>query len=68
MEDLLAFLIILYLAGRSTIRQLGIPTLLDTIARDAAKYFFVIFTAHFVLLMTLLFARVSSAAVFANAV
>ena len=67
MKDFVAFLIIVYLAGRSTFRQLGIPTILDTIARDATKYFLVIFTAHFVLVMTLLIARVTSATVFVNA-
>lgn len=59
-EDLLVFLIILYLASWSTIRQSSIPVLLDTIVRDATEYFFVIFMAHFVLVMTLLFARVNS--------
>jgi len=57
--DLLAFVIILYLGGRWTIRQFSLPGLLGTILRDATKYFFVIFTAHFVLAMTLLFARPS---------
>ena len=60
LEDLLAFLIILRLAGRSTYRRFGIPGLLGTILRDATKYFLVIFTAHLVLAMTILFARVSS--------
>ena len=57
-EDLLAFLIILYLAGR-WFRQFGLLGLLGTILRDATKYFLVIFTAHLVLTSTLLFARVS---------
>jgi len=58
LEDLLAFFVILYLAGR-WVRQFGILGLLGTILRDATKYFLVIFTAHFVLVATLLFARVS---------
>jgi len=66
LEDLLAFLIILHLAARWTTRRFGIPGLLGTILRDATKYFLVIFTAHFVFVMTLLFARVSSVMGFAN--
>jgi hypothetical protein len=65
-EDLLAFSIILYLAGWWKNRQFGIPGLLGTILRDATKYFLVIFTAHLVLAMTLLFARVSSTMSFAK--
>jgi len=59
LEDLLAFLIILYLAGR-WFRQFGLRGLLGTILRDATKYFLVIFTAHLALTLTLLFARVST--------
>lgn len=66
LEDLLSFIITLHLAGRWRIRRFGIPSLIGTILRDATKYFVVIFTAHFVLTMTLLFARVSSKAHFAN--
>ena len=66
LKDLVAFLIILYLAGRSAIRQLGIPTILDTITRDATRYFLVIFTAHFALVVMLLFTRVSLITSFAN--
>ena len=50
----------------SKFRWLGLPSLLHTIVKDATKYFLVIFTAHFVLAMTLLFARVSSATGFAG--
>ena len=57
--DLIAFLVILHLAGRWTLRQFGVPGLLATILRDATIYFLVIFTAHFVLVVTLLSARVS---------
>jgi len=54
--DLLAFLVILYLARRSTSRK----GLLGTIVRDATKYFIVIFTGHLTLTMTVLFAKVNS--------
>lgn len=59
LQDLFAFLIILYQASRSRVRHLGVPSLLGTIVRDATKYFLVIFTAQFALAMTLLFGRVS---------
>ena len=59
LEDFLAFSVIAYLSGRSAIPQFGIPGLLGTIARDATKYFLVIFTSHFIFTMTILFARVS---------
>ena len=63
-EDLLAFLIIMYQVNWSRARQYGVPGLLGTIVRDATKYFLVIFTAQFVLAITLLFGRVSSAKFF----
>ena len=66
LEDLLAFFAILRLPGRWAIRRFDVPGLLGTILRDARKYFLVIFTAHFVLAMTLLFARVSSTTYSAN--
>ena len=47
-------------------QRFSIPGLVGTILRDATKYFLVIFTAHFVLAMTLLLARVSSTVYFAN--
>lgn len=65
-EDLVAFIIVLHLAGQWTIQRFGIPGLLGTILRDATKYFIAIFTAHFVLAMTLLFARVSSTVYFVS--
>ena len=65
LEDLLAFLIILYLAGR-WVRQFGLLGLLGTILRDATKYFLVIFTAHLALTLTLLLARVSPTAYLAS--
>ena len=66
LEDLLAFLVILHTAGWWKIRRFGIPGLVGTILRDATKYFLVIFTSHFVLVMTLLFTRVSLMVHFAN--
>lgn len=66
LKDLLAFFVILRLPGRWTIRRFGVPGLLGTIIRDSTKYFLVIFTAHFVLVMTILFARVSSTMHFWN--
>jgi len=59
-EDLLAFLVIVRLAGRWTIQWFGIPGILGTILRDATKYFLVIFTSHLILAATIIFARVSS--------
>lgn len=59
-QDLIAFLVILHLASRWTLRQFSVPGLLGTILRDATIYFLVIFTAHIVLVVTLLSARVSS--------
>jgi len=58
LKDLLAFLVILYVAGRRTLGQFGIPGLLGTILRDSTKYFLVIFTAHLVITLTILLARV----------
>ena len=58
MEDSLVFSVIVYLAGRPIISQIGIPGVLGTISRDATKYFLVIFTSHLIFTMTILFARV----------
>ena len=58
-KDTSVFSIIVVVAGRSALRQRGVSGLLGTIARDATAYFFVIFSTHFVLAMTILFARVS---------
>jgi len=66
LEDLLAFLVILHVAGWWKIRRFSIPGLVGTILRDATKYFLVIFTAHFVLVMTIIFARVSLMGYFTN--
>jgi len=55
--DLLAFLLIAYLALRSNVYELQMPSLLKTIVQDATHYFLVIFTSHIVLELTLVFGR-----------
>lgn len=59
--DSLAFSLILFLASRSSRERVGIklkvPSILQSIAEDATRYFLVIFTSHFVLMMTLVLAR-----------
>jgi len=65
LKDLLVFLIILHIAGRWA-RRFDVSGLLGTILRDATIYFLVIFTAHFVFVMTLVLARVSSAMCFTS--
>lgn len=57
--DFLAFVVVAYIASKSTVHKYGFPSLIRTLAKDAAKYFLVIFTAHLVLAMTLLFASPS---------
>ena len=57
-QDSLVFFVMLYLAARAR-KQFGMPSLLCTIVRDATVYFLVIFSAHFILAMTILFAKVS---------
>jgi hypothetical protein len=58
--DLLVFSLIIFLAQDSKTPGLNFRSLWQVIAKDATRYFLVIFTAHFVLLMTLIFARVSA--------
>jgi len=58
--DLLAFSVIVYLVVRSNVTKIPIPSLLKTIVRDATCYFLVIFTLHFVYVMFLFFASVST--------
>ena len=60
LADLLAFSVIVYLVVRSNVTKIPIPSLLKTIVRDATCYFLVIFTSHFVFVMFLLFANVST--------
>lgn len=57
--DFLAFLMIIFLAAKSGLKDFKMPSLLRTIVQDATVYFLVIFTSHFVLEMTLLLARVT---------
>ena len=63
-SDSLAFSLILFLATRSSREMAGakmkVPSILKHIAEDAMRYFLVIFTSHFVLMMTLLLAPVSA--------
>jgi len=56
--DSLAFLVIVVLAVRSKFKG-EMSRILQKIVQDATLYFFVIFTSHFVLVMTLLSERVS---------
>ena len=58
--DFLAFSLIVYLVVRSNVTKIPIPSLLKTIVRDATCYFLVIFTSHFVFVMFLFFASVST--------
>ena len=58
--DSLAFLLIVLLAANQKTRGLKIPMILKTIAKDAMRYFLVIFSAHFAFEMTLNFGRVSA--------
>ena len=58
--DFLAFSVIVYLVVRSNVTKIPIPSLLKTIVRDATCYFLVIFTSHFVYVMFLFFANVST--------
>ncbi|KAF9786684.1 hypothetical protein BJ322DRAFT_1051375 [Thelephora terrestris] len=57
--DVLAFLVVVLQAKKSRVRGLNVSTILDTIAVDATYYFMVIFTSHFVLVMTLNLGRVT---------
>lgn len=66
-KDFLAFVVVAYIASKSTVHKYGFPSLVRTLARDATKYFLVIFTAHLVLAMTLLFASVGLGLQFAVA-
>ncbi|KAF9787225.1 hypothetical protein BJ322DRAFT_1107290 [Thelephora terrestris] len=58
--DFLAFSLILFKAVQSSREMAGVtikvPSILKNIAEDAMRYFLVIFTSHFVLMMTLLLA------------
>ena len=60
LQDLLAFSVIVYLAVRFNASEAPIPSLSKVIIQDATYYFLVIFTSHFVVAMSLLFASVST--------
>ena len=58
--DTLAFLLIVFWARKSRVQGIKVSTILDTISEDATSYFMLIFTSHFVLVMTLNLGRVSA--------
>ena len=58
--DFLAFSLTIFLATTSRSSRFKMPSILETIAEDATRYFLVIFTSHFVLEMTLNLGRVSA--------
>ena len=58
--DFLTFSVIVYLVIRSNVTKIPIPGLLKIIVRDATCYFLVIFASHFVYVIFLLFASVST--------
>ena len=58
--DFLVFLSIVFFAKRCNKTSLNFQTILGKIAEDATRYFLVIFTSHFVLVMTLNLGRVST--------
>ena len=60
-SELLTISLIVFLAKASKMQGLEIPRILKTITIDAILYFLVIFTSHFTLMITLLFAPVSVA-------
>ncbi|KAF9786761.1 hypothetical protein BJ322DRAFT_1106879 [Thelephora terrestris] len=57
--DALAFMVIIFQARRSRVPGLKVSNILNTIAEDSTRYFIVIFTSHFVLVMTLNLGRVT---------
>lgn len=56
--DLLAFVLIIYMALGSGMYQFKMPSLFRIIAQDATYYFLVIFSSHLTLELTLIFGRV----------
>ena len=58
--DVLAFSVIVYLVVWSNVNHFPIPSLFETIARDATRYFLIIFASHLVVVMFLAFASVST--------
>lgn len=55
----MAFSLIIFLAKKSKVPGLRVPTILDVIAQDATWYFMVIFGSHFAMVMTLNLGRVT---------
>lgn len=64
--DFLAFSFIIFFTRKSKVKGLKVRTIWDTIAEDATRYFLVIFTAHFVFVMTLNLGRVSETILLMN--
>lgn len=56
--DLLAFILIIYMALKSNAYEFKIPSLFRTIAQDATFYFLMIFTSHLALELALIFGKV----------
>ena len=59
-QDLLAFSVIVYLVVRFNATEAPIHSLSNIIIQDATCYFLVMFTSHLVVVMSLLFASVST--------
>lgn len=59
-SDFLAFTLIIFFTRKSKVPGVKVRTIWDTIAEDATRYFLVIFTSHFVFMMTLNIGRVSA--------
>lgn len=57
--EFLTFSLIMFMAKTSKKPGLEIPRILGAIVKDATLYFLVMFTSHVVLMITLVFARVS---------
>ena len=60
MLDSLAFLLVIFWARKLKIPGLKFRTILDTVAEDSTCYFLIVFTSHFVLVLTLNLGRVSA--------
>jgi hypothetical protein len=58
-SDFFAFALIVFYMKKSKVPGVKVRTIWDTIAEDATRYFLVIFTSHFVFMMTLNLGRVS---------
>lgn len=58
-SDFLTFALVILVARKLRVPGLKFPSILDTIREDATLYFLVIFTSHFVLMITVNLGRVS---------